>query len=190
MKYDFGQIALVLLAAGHSRRFGKPKLGEKLHGKTLVHHAASTLSTAGFAFNIAVVGDNDWGLDAFGFELVPSHAANQSQSLAAGITAALTREPSAIMIALGDMPFVPLSHYRLLVDAFDGRCIASSDGTTSMPPAIFGQGHFGTLGELRGDTGARALLQNAPVIVAGAFKLVDVDTPEQLAAANQSCGAK
>ena len=185
MKCEFSHVVLVLLAAGHSRRFGKPKLAEKLHGKALVHHAASTLYEAGFAHKIAVVGDEHWGLDTFGFTLVPTDAATQSGSLVAGITAALTKRPSAIMVALGDMPFVPLSHYRRLVGAFDGRCIASSNGINVMPPAIFGPAHYGALCEVTGDNGARSILQNAPVVTASALELCDIDTPEQLASANQ-----
>ena len=184
MKFDFDQIALVLLAAGHSRRFGAPKLGEKLHGKMLVHHAALTLTAASFAHKIAVVGNEDWGLEAFGFTLAQTTSTTQSESLAAGITAALKSNPRAIMIALGDMPFVPLAHYQRLVDAFDGNCIASSDGSILMPPAIFGPNHFDALCGVQGDTGAKSLLQNAPVIIASANELSDIDTPEDLIAAN------
>lgn len=185
MKYEFSHIVLVLLAAGHSRRFGKPKLGEKLHGKTLVHYAASTLYEAGFAHKIAVVGDEHWGLDKFDFTLVPTNATTQSGSLVAGITAALIKKPRAVMVALGDMPFVPLAHYRRLVGAFDGRCIASSNGTNVMPPAIFGPAHYGALCEVTGDNGARSILQNAPLVKASTLELSDIDTPDQLAAANQ-----
>ncbi len=183
MKFDFDQIALVLLAAGHSRRFGTPKLGEKLRGKMLVHHAASTLSATGFANKIAVISDNDWGLEAFGFSLVRTNAGTQSESLAAGITEAQKSNLHAIMIALGDMPFVPLAHYQRLVDAFDGNCIASSNGNIPMPPAIFGPDHFAALCHVQGDTGAKAILQNAPVIIASANELADIDTPEDLIAA-------
>lgn len=185
MKYDFDQIALVLLAAGHSRRFGTPKLGASLHGKMIVHHAASTLSQADFTHKVAVVGDNDWGLQAFGLTLVRAEATTQSESLAAGIREALKSKPAAIMVALGDMPFVSLAHYQSLVDAFDGSCITSSDGNSPMPPAIFGPDHFDALCGFQGDTGAKAILQNATVIVADPNELADIDTPEDLAAANQ-----
>ena len=183
MKFEFGQIVLVLLAAGHSRRFGTPKLGALLHGKMLVHHAASTLIAASFARKIAVVGDQDWGLSEFGFQRVQTTSTTQSESLTAGITAALKSNPRAIIIALGDMPFVPLAHYQRLVDAFDGNCIASSSGKSPMPPAIFGPDHFVALCNLQGDKGAKSLLQNAPAILASGHELADIDTPEDLAAA-------
>jgi molybdenum cofactor cytidylyltransferase len=185
MKFDFDQIALVLLAAGHSRRFGTPKLGAKLHGKMLVHHAASTLSNVDFANKIAVIGSNDWGLEAIGFTLVHAKSTTQSESLTAGIIAAVTSKPAAIMIALGDMPFVTLTHYQRLLDAFDSSCIASSDGNSPMPPAIFGPDHFAALCNLQGDNGAKAILQNAPAILASGNELADIDTPEDLAAAHQ-----
>jgi molybdenum cofactor cytidylyltransferase len=185
MKFEWDQIVLVLLAAGHSRRFGNPKLGEKLHGKKLVHHAASTLSSIGFAHKVAVVSDDDWGLEILGFTLVRAKATTQSESLAAGITEARKSNPQAIMIALGDMPLVTHAHYQRLLDAFNSSCIASSDGNSPMPPAIFGPDHFDELCGLQGDTGAKAILQNAPAIFADPSELVDIDTPEDLAAANQ-----
>ncbi len=185
MKFAYDHIALVLLAAGHSRRFGSLKLGEQLHGKMLVHHAASTLSAIGFASKIAVIGEDDWGLSGFGFSLVRTKSGTQSESLAAGIAAAQKSKPHAIMVALGDMPFVPITHYHKLAAAFDGRCVASSDGETPMPPAIFGPDHFEALCCVQGDKGARSILQNAPVVIASAGDLADIDTLEQLAAANQ-----
>lgn len=190
MTNGFDQIALVLLAAGHSRRFGAPKLGALLHGKMLVHHAASTLSMMDFEGKVAVVGDDDWGLETFGFTIVSAKATTQSESLAAGIAAARKSKPRAIMIALADMPFVPFAHYQRLVDAFDRRCIASSNGISPMPPAIFGPCHFDALCGLQGDNGAKVLLQDAPVILATADELADIDTPEQLAAANQRRAAE
>jgi molybdenum cofactor cytidylyltransferase len=185
MTNGFDQIALVLLAAGHARRFGSPKLGEKLHDKMLVHHAAATLSLPDFSCKFAVVGQQSWGLEAFGFTLVSTKAATLSESLTAGITAAQRHKPRAIMIALADMPFTSFGHYQSLVDAFDGRCIASSNGASPMPPAIFGVCHFDSLCELQGDTGAKAILRTAPLVRADADELADIDTPAQLAAANQ-----
>jgi molybdenum cofactor cytidylyltransferase len=190
MKSDFGQIALVFLAAGHSRRFGKPKLSEILNGKMLAHHAASTLSAIPFASKLAVVGNDDLRLADFGFNLVRVPATTQSESLVAGVTAALKLQPKAIMIALADMPFVPLIHFMQLAEAFDGNCIASSNGLKPMPPAIFGRTHFSALGQLHGDVGARSLLRQAPQIVADVDALLDIDTPEQLSAVNQRWLAK
>ena len=47
--------ALVLLAAGQSRRFGGDKLGAPLLGKPLALHAADALAAIPFATRIAVV---------------------------------------------------------------------------------------------------------------------------------------
>lgn len=190
MKMNFDQITLILLAAGHSRRFGKPKLRAMLHGRMLAHHIAANLYDIPFARRLAVVGADDLGLAAFGFELVGLDSTIQSASLAAGVAAAQSEPCAAIMIALADMPFVPASHFIELAKAFDGERIATSDGQRNMPPAIFGRSHFAALGQLQGDQGARTILEDAPHVVADAQLLYDIDTPEQLIAANQRSVAK
>ena len=178
-------VALVLLAAGHARRFGAAKLAAMLHGRMLAHHAAATLSTLPFQQKVAVVGDDDFGLSAFGFTPLAIAPSDQSVSLLAGVSAVLPLRPRAIMVALADMPFVTEAHFRHLVEAFDGQCMASTDGTNAMPPAVFGPCHFDALIQTKGDKGARAILRHAPRIPAPAGTLIDIDTAEQLEAANE-----
>ena len=91
-----------------------------------------------------------------------------------------------LMIALADMPLVPVGHYKSLVAAAqeddERTIIASSDGTTRTPPAVFGEAYFDTLENLTGDVGARALLDESVTIACESECLIDIDTPETLAA--------
>ena len=183
-------VALVMLAAGHSRRFGAAKLAAKLHGRALAHHAAATLSALNFQQKVAVVGNDDFGLSAFGFTPVAIAPTDQSASLSAGVSAVLPLHPRAIMVALADMPFVSEAHFRGLVEQFDGQCIASTDGNHAMPPALFGPCHFDALVQAKGDKGARTILRDAPLIHAPAGDLIDIDTAEQLALANHGNGGR
>jgi molybdenum cofactor cytidylyltransferase len=185
MNPDFGRIALVLLAAGQSRRFGGAKLRALLRGKPLAHHVAESLGALPFAGRYAVTGADDLGLADFGFNIVRGDTSAKSGSLSAGVSAARSLRPYGIMVALADMPFVPTPHFERLVREFDGDRIASTDATIPMPPAIFGEAHFDALVRSGGDDGARTLITSAPLVRAESDYLRDIDTPEQLTAAHQ-----
>ncbi len=173
---------LLLLAAGRGTRFGGGKLAAALWGKPLIHHAAEMFSALPFARKWVCAGPQTPGIGHLGFTSVPvsGESAMLGDSLRAGMSAAIERPPPAILIALADMPCITAAHISALAKAFDGQRIASSDGTSTMPPAIFGADWFAQLTALQGDQGARALLQGAPVLVADAGILVDVDTPHAL----------
>ncbi len=182
----FENIALILLAAGHGRRFGGQKLSASLAGRPLAQHAAATFAALPFARHIAVVAQDDLRLSEFGFQILPIDQADQpmSQSIIAGVRVAQRDEKiSAVMIALADMPFVSADHVRALVRNFGGAIIASHNGEKPMPPAIFGRRHFARLLELGGDNGARDLINDAPCVAASQHILADIDTIEQLAEA-------
>lgn len=185
----FQRIALLLLAAGHARRFGGQKLLAPLAGRPLAHHAAATLAALPFGRKVVVVGPVDLGLSQFGFTCVAVGGEDypMSVSLAHGIEAVAGSE--AVMIALADMPFVPPAHVVRLAERFRGSRIASSNGKILMPPAIFGAQWFGRLGSLSGDTGARSLLQGAPHVLANAIDLTDIDSAEDMMRAEQDMRA-
>ena len=88
-------------------------------------------------------------------------------------------------MALADMPRVTASHIMRLFDATQGidgdmAVIASSDGETPLPPALFGKGRFDELLQVEGDEGARAMIRAGRHVVTNAAELIDVDTPEEL----------
>lgn len=186
----FQRIALLLLAAGHARRFGGQKLLAPLAGRPLAHHAAVTLAALPFGRKVAVTGSVDLGLSQFGFTCVAVRGEDypMSVSLAHGIEAVAGSE--AVMIALADMPFVPPAHIVRLAERFRGSRIASSNGKNLMPPAIFGAQWFGRLGSLSGDNGARSLLHGAPHILADAVDLTDIDSARDMMRAEQGKQAR
>jgi molybdenum cofactor cytidylyltransferase len=179
------RLVAVLLAAGEGKRFGGGKLAADLAGRPLIDHAAATLAAIPLAGRIAVVSPETPDLSAFGFAsvLVP-YRQPQSRSLAAGVRAAEAAEADAALIALADMPLVPVAHLMALIAAFGGDRIATRSFRI-LPPAIFGRHYFDSLGALTGDTGARDLLTGAPSIDLDPALAIDIDTPEDLARANR-----
>jgi molybdenum cofactor cytidylyltransferase len=175
--------ALVLLAAGLSRRFGGDKLSADLAGRPLGLHGAATLASLPLAERIAVIGGGGPDYAALGFRIVrnPDPGAGQAGSLRLGVRAARESGAAAVLIALADMPFVTSDHVRrLLAAGGEDVVVASSDGARRSPPALFGRGWFDRLEQVSGDQGARALLREAAVVAADPRELVDVDTPAAL----------
>jgi molybdenum cofactor cytidylyltransferase len=178
--------ALVLLAAGLSRRYGTAsKLVATYRGKPLALHAADTLAALPFAQHIAVcrTGDDDLAalLAKAGFVVVtnPDTARGQASSIVLGVEAAA--RPEALMIGLADMPLVSADHVRNLVERVTPGGIAASvagEREPPTPPVVFSREYLPELLRLEGDVGARHLLQIAERVVAPAGTLRDFDTPE------------
>lgn len=136
--------ALLLLAAGLSTRFGEgDKLLAPLAGKPLVAHATALATALPSTTRLAVVADESGPLACLlageGFRLVrnPDPAAGRESSLRLGLAAALGENPVAILVLLGDMPFVTPDHIeRLHAQADGGLAAISSNGRSRMPPVL------------------------------------------------------
>ena len=179
------RVAVVLLAAGLSTRFGVgDKLAAPLDGLALGLHAARRFASLPFVAKIAVVGEDGPDFGSSGFETVvnPDPGAGQSRSIGLGLAAALRCAPDAVLILLADMPFVTIAHIEALLAQLDADhpVVASTDGAHPSPPALFAPSSFALLADLTGDTGARALLRTATLVAASPAELADVDTPDDL----------
>ena len=178
-------VALILLAAGRSRRFGPAhKLEQDLVGTPVGLHVVKTLEALSFAARIAVIGPSAPDYGRFDFRVVenPDPDAGMSGSIALGISAAKAANIGAALIMLADMPLVTESHVRRLLCAYDheNSIITSVADGKMMPPTLFGSAHFNRLASLTGDAGARDLLSRAKRIAAPSETMIDIDTPDDL----------
>ena len=181
----------VLLAAGSGSRFGGKKLESLLGGMMIGEHAARALARTHCESFAAVCRDRNSALAAafehLGFAGIvnASPEAGLSHSLALGARHAMHCDADAMLVCLGDMPFVTTAHLDGLISAFakaEGQvCIASQNGEIRMPPAIFPKSRFPELMALTGDQGARQLLRDAIGVPADPGLLADIDTPGDLA---------
>ena len=187
---DAANIAAVLLAAGESRRFGTDdKLLTPLAGEPLALHAARHIVELAPRRRIAVCHDADGALAqvlaSHGFEIVanPHPEYGLSRSLSCGIAEVARGPETAALICLADMPFVGTGHLRNLLarfDPLDAPTVASTNGETTMPPALFSRALFDRLRAGEGDRGGKALLADAALVHARADELVDIDRPDDL----------
>lgn len=189
-------MALILLAAGNSRRFGDAdKLMTDLGGKPLGLHMAQRVSEMRWRQKLAVVASDELrdGLMALGFVVVaPALDAGMGDNLA--LAARQVDSAAGVLVCLADMPFVPLTHIEALLRALgDGITIAvSAAGETKGPPVAFSADHIAALRVLSGDEGARRILISAAVqtvtIDAASNVLFDIDTPVDMQQAREWFG--
>jgi len=189
-------VAAIVLAAGGSRRLGKPKQLLLLNGETLIARAIRLANEAGATPVIVVLGAQhdliSSSVCASGETVVINADWQQgiSTSIHAGMRALVVHASAAqgVLLLVCDQPRLDVNHLRKLIQAFDaenGEAIAASaySGIQGIP-AIFPQAAFPGLRALRGDRGARALIADAPcAVVSVPFEggEVDIDSPRDLA---------
>ncbi|MEL7690753.1 nucleotidyltransferase family protein [Citromicrobium bathyomarinum] len=176
-------IALILLAAGRSERFGSDKLTALFRGRPLWEWAAAAAENAGFESLYLVIGGHSGISGRDGWEVVMNNNAERGlgTSISVGVGAASHHE--RVVIALADMPLMKPSHLRLLGQESGAIFTCQPDGTAGNP-AAFGHEHFPQLRTLDGDRGARSLSLDNTLVIAPPTSdmLIDIDTPSDLAA--------
>ncbi|HTT41960.1 MAG TPA: nucleotidyltransferase family protein [Steroidobacteraceae bacterium] len=181
----------IVLAAGASRRFGSHKQLVRIAGRPLLHSAVTRASEVTGSALIVVLG-------AGAAELAPllkhspgSIVVNQSwrEGLSSSIRAGIARLPlgcAGALLMLADQPAVTVDDLKRLAGTWRKQpqyCAAAQYAGTLGVPAVFPRALFPQLLQLRGDSGARALLRHSPdrvVRVPMPSAAIDLDTPEDL----------
>ncbi len=205
-------VAALVLAAGHSRRFGAAdKLMASARGVPLLGRVLRALAVPGIEPVLCVVRpDAETALRhglagepaAAGVTWVraPTGREGLADSIGAGVAAAGSLPGrSGLLIVPGDMPGLTPAFVQRLLDAFaagDADCIvhASTPGGEQRNPVIWPARLRGQLLCLAGDRGAKYLIERyksgsdgVPVVsvaVAGDASLADIDTEAELSAFN------
>lgn len=182
-------IAAAVLAAGASRRLGRPKQLVLFRGVPLVQRALEAARGSGAIALGVVLGAE---AEAVGSVLppdvdrVPNDAWREglASSVRAAVGWARSRSADALALLLADQPLVGPAHVRRLVEAWHStrRTAASSHEGTLGAPAVFDASFFDALAALRGDAGvARMLRAGGSVIgVPCPEAALDVDVPDDV----------
>jgi molybdenum cofactor cytidylyltransferase len=181
----------IVLAAGVSSRFGSAKQLVRIGDRPLLSLVAGRAAEVVGHALIVVLG-------ARAAELAPllkhspgSVVVNRHwrEGLASSIRAGMSRLPpscTGVMLVLADQACVTAEDLRRLASAWRRQPLAvaaAQYGATVGAPAIFPRHVFAELSELRGDSGARALLKRHAdrlVRVPMPTAAFDLDTPQDL----------
>ena len=188
---DAAGLHAIVLAAGASIRFGSAKQLVRIGDRPLLSLVAGRAAEVVGHALIVVLGARAAELSPLLKHSPASVVINRDwrEGLASSIRAGIARLPPSCdgaMLVLADQACVTAEDLRRLAGAWRRQplCVAAARyGSTLGVPAIFPQHLFGELRELKGDTGARALLRRhadhlirVPMASAG----FDLDTPDDL----------
>lgn len=180
-------IGAVILAAGASRRLGRPKQQIVLGSETLLERAVRTAGEAGLSPVIAVVAQAALiePLQRLGALVLLNRHADEGMaaSIRVGVRGADSLKASGIVVMTCDQVAVTPKHLIALC-AEPLRVTASEYAGRKGVPAYFPAAAFAELMKLTGDAGARELLRVAATVVDESLAL-DVDTEEDVARAER-----
>ncbi|HZF31095.1 MAG TPA: nucleotidyltransferase family protein [Gammaproteobacteria bacterium] len=184
----------MVLAAGGSRRLGRPKQLVRRRGQPLLVRAVDAARGAlPGAPLVVVLGAEALRLRALLRRRDPAVRAVVNSRWSSGLASSLQRgletlssEVDAVLVLLVDQPNVDAAALRRLVDAWRRRPAAPAAARyLGRPgvPAILPRRAWRALRNLDGDAGARALLRGAGTVtlVDMPEAELDVDTPEDAA---------
>jgi CTP:molybdopterin cytidylyltransferase MocA len=183
-------VAAVILAAGLGRRFGGPKAGARLHGRTFLAHVADLARKAGLNPVIAVIsGAAEVPADVIAV-VNPHPERGQSSSLRLGVEA--VPPGHAVLVLLVDQPTVAEESIAAVLSARGARPIlAAETGGRLAPPVLIEPEAFPVVATLAGDIGLREVFGRNPELVQGvpvAAHAPDIDTAEELARLESGAG--
>ena len=185
--------AIIILAAGGSRRLGQPKQLLEILGEPLLRRVVRMAADAHPDHLIVVLGssacDCVQAIKDCGADIVvnPFWESGLAGSIRIGVERAEEEHADSVLVLLADQPWLNSAVIRQFYDRMDGRSdlliAARYDGILGAP-MMFGMDWFPKLKNLEGDQGARSLVAeeaHRAEIIDWSDGAVDLDTPEDLA---------
>lgn len=194
--YPTPKIAIVLLAAGASKRFGAVKQLLEWENATLIQQAINTINGVPIAEKMVVLGAHANRIqsktDFKGVTVLVNADWSMGLGKSIGVSVDYLLENhnniDAILFLLADQPLIDLDYLNTMIGTFNSdtsQIIASSyGGGKKGVPALFGRNYFDELSQLNSDQGAKSIIKKHQkhVEVLDAEHLVfDIDTKEDYA---------
>lgn len=185
------QHSAVILAAGSSRRLGRPKALLQLDGQSLLRRTVqAVLSTHPQSIQVVLRPDDQAALaELEGLPITPSFCPEHSEGMAASLRLAVNALPAStpgLLVCVCDQIHLGAAHLQALCALWQRKpehAAASGYAGIFGVPAILPGAWFSDVANLHGDQGARVLLRRraGEVSVLVEERLaVDLDRPEQL----------
>lgn len=162
------KVSVIVLAAGASRRLGRPKQLLPLGGEPLIRHTVRNALASRASEVVVVLGNQadaiEQAIGQLGQRVVfnPDFAEGQSTSMVAGIHAVMP-DTDAAMVMLGDQPTVAPELLNALIDQFErsNAAIVQPRYREGSPgnPVLLSARLFPELLQVTGDLGAREVIR-------------------------------
>ncbi|TMI92147.1 MAG: nucleotidyltransferase family protein [Bacteroidetes bacterium] len=185
MKNKFG---VIILAAGSSARMGRPKQNLTFKNLTFLQRIASTAASLNCGPVIIVLGSNA-PLFSEDYEnaiavINDNWQEGMASSICCGLKKLLEKYPSieGAIITVCDQPYISAAVLNDMITTQQKtgkRIVACSYGEIIGPPALFHKAFFPEVMKLRGDAGARKIIQqNMDEVATVLFPQgrIDIDT--------------
>jgi molybdenum cofactor cytidylyltransferase len=185
--------AIVILAAGGSRRLGQPKQLLSVLGEPLLRRVVRMAGEVSPDHLIVVLGSSAYDcvpvIKDYGVDIVvnPFWESGLAGSIRIGVERAEEQGADSILLLLSDQPWLNSEVIRRFLDRMNGKTdviiSARYDGILGAP-MMFGSDWFPQLKNLEGDQGARNLVSKETdrvEVIDWSEGALDVDTPDDLA---------
>lgn len=193
------RIVGIYLAAGKSSRMGENKLYLPLHKIKLGNHALLTAVDSALDHIFIVTkekGSPSWidpclytGKNKEKWTAVTCSDASNGQafSIKCGVEEAIRHGAEAVVIILADQPYLESNMINNLIEFYhenpEIEYVASSFEERLQPPILFSESFFPVLQQLKGDKGARSVLQKQTasgktITYIDGKRFYDIDTKE------------
>ena len=197
------RVAAVVLAAGGSTRFGKPKQFALFQGETFIKRIVRAAIESGCAPVVVVAAEDSVQITSELTQFTVTIAMNPDwqrglgSSIGVGVRHAINLAPDvdAVILLACDQPFVTAVVLAQLIQLrlTSGKpIIASAYAETIGIPALFDRSCFPDLLRLKGDSGAKGIILTRPHDVAS-FDFpaghIDIDTAADYAKLDQALTA-
>ncbi len=173
-------VAAIVLAAGASRRLGRPKQKVVLGTETLLQRAVRVARQAGLEPVLVILRDRSLDESLSGCQTILNPLAEEgiASSIRCGVEQARAQGVEGAVLMSCDQIALRPEHLRRLCAQVDRVTGSGYDGKIGIP-AYFPALSFEALLRLRGDRGARDLLSDAAFVTEEALR-IDVDTEVDL----------
>ena len=182
--------AILILAAGASTRMNRPKQLLKWGNSTVLETVFTTAQRVGFVDVFVVVGANNEAIEAH--LTIPNEQLiycsqwqnGMGDSLAFGVQELKKKSYSSVLIVLGDQPLISDAYLTDMIHVFmseNSTIVATKYMDTVGVPTIFGKKHFDELIALKGDSGAKKVInkyKDDVVFLNNSEGVLDIDTEE------------
>ena len=191
---------IIILAGGASSRLGQPKQLLQYHGQTLLDHSVNEAANAKADAVVVVLGKN---ADLFKDEIDKENvrvvvnkdwAEGMASSVRLGLDTLLNSKPyiDAVIFMVCDQPHISslvLDELITTQQKTTKQIVTCNYGESIGPPALFHKKYFRELMELKGDIGAKNIIQKNMSDVATVLfpeGKIDIDTKEDYEALKNS----